>query len=192
LDAVRPVAEVIAVEDEAAVLHVRTAGDVAAVELPAHAVEDGWVRADREPQRRESGGADRVRGRALRVEAGGRQLGAEGEGGEDERPEHGGGDRQAVVAAKDAAPFPACRGSGLLFRLGVVAVVRRRSVGGRLGPQALDLADQEQDRAARRLELGARLVLRELLPPAAELVDLSCIHPQSMTGKRRPKAVRPC
>jgi hypothetical protein len=52
----------------------------------------------------------------------------------------------------------------------------RRAVVLGCGLEALDLVDQEQDRAPRGLDVGLRLVLRELSAPATELVDLPCIH----------------
>src|SRR5262245_48372701 len=90
-----------------------------------------------------------------------------------------------MVAAKDAALL----GSRWLRRLGVGAVAGGRLVRWLVRLQPLDLVDQEQDRAARRLELGLRLVVGELLSPAAEFVYLSCIHAQSMTVCRvRPRS----
>ena len=123
--------------------------------------------------------------RALRVEAGRGQTRAERERREDERAEHGQPDRQAAIPVEEAA-LPACRRrSWPGLRAGrclgpAVAVLGRRLVRPGLFAKPLDLVDQEQDRPAGRLEFGVRAVLGEVLSPAAELVDLPCIHGQSM------------
>ena len=147
LDTVRPVVQVVAVEDDGpGAVHVRAVGDVDAVDLPVNAVEDRLVGADGELERGERGRAERRPARrALWVSRPGAEIRrTDGEGGEDQRAEDDDEEHERAgeppALAEGAGPGSSRRPGVGLAELPAVRGGRRRMAG---GPFLLDSACAE-------------------------------------------------